>query len=355
MVNYNNEEYVDMIMVYGAAEGNAERARQIYFERFPNRQTPCQNTFLRLIQRARATGNVQPRHGHGGGRPQQMEVNVEEAILDMIDADPTTSTRQIAQQVEVSQSCVWNTLHRNGLYPYHFQRVQGLIPGDFPLRQQFCEWLLDSSNRDREFPTYVLVTDECCFTRDGVLNFHNYHTWTDENPHRIRQNKFQHRFSLNLWAGIVNNTIIGPFELPARLNGASYLHFLQETLPELLEDIPLAVRRNMWFMHDGCPAHFSRGVRDHLDTAFPQKWIGRGGFISWPPRSPDLNPLDFFLWGYMKGLVYATEVNTIGELRRRINNTAENLRQQFPRVSENWIRRAQLCVQVQGQHFEQLL
>lgn len=355
MVNFTNEEYVDMIMVYGAAEENAERARRMYLERFPNRQTPSRNTFLRVIQRGRETGKLQPKKGHGGGRPNQIEVNVEEAILDMADADPTTSTRQIAQQVEVSQYFVWNTLKKNGLHPYHLQRVQGLALGDYALRQQFCEWLLDRSNREREFPMYVLVTDECCFTRDGVLNFHNSHIWAEENPHRIRQNKFQHRFSLNLWAGILNNSLIGPFELPARLNGASYLHFLQEVLPQLLEDIPLAVRGNMWFMHDGCPAHFSRAVRDYLDTAFPQRWIGRGGFISWPPRSPDLNPLDFFLWGYMKTLVYATEVNTIDELRRRINTTVENLRQQFPRLTENWIRRAQLCVEMQGQHFEQLL
>ena len=197
--------------------------------------------------------------------------------------------------------------------------------------------------------------DECCFSRNGVLNFHNYHTWAEFNPHAIRQNNFQHRFSLNLWAGIVNNALIGPFELPRRLNGDSYLQFLQKTLPELLEDIPCAVRCNMWLMHDGCPAHFSRAVRDHLDVAFPNRWIGRGGFVSWPPRSPDLNPLDFFVWGYIKELVYATEVNSMDELRCRINAAAENLRQQFTMLSDNWIRRAQLCVDMQGQHFEHLL
>nr|XP_022908494.1 uncharacterized protein LOC111419849 [Onthophagus taurus] len=111
----------------------------------------------------------------------------------------------------------------------------------------------------------------------------------------------------------------------------------------------------MWFMHDGCPAHFSRNVRDFLDNAFRQKWIGRGGPIPWPPRSPDLNPLDFFLWGFMKDRVYATEVNTIDELRHRITAATEDIRPRFPRLSLNWIRRAQLCVEMQGQHFEHML
>lgn len=37
---------------------------------------------------------------------------------------------------------------------------------------------------------------------------------------------------------------------------------------------------------------------------FPDWWIGRDGPINWPPRSPDISPLDFFLWGYVKDIVY---------------------------------------------------
>ena len=41
---------------------------------------------------------------------------------------------------------------------------------------------------------------------------------------------------------------------------------------------------------------------------FANKWIGRGGPIAWPARSPDLNPLDFHLWGHLKSIVYATSI-----------------------------------------------
>ena len=50
---------------------------------------------------------------------------------------------------------------------------------------------------------------------------------------------------------------------------------------------------------------FSCFVTDVLNERFPDAWIRRGGPIPWPRRSPDLSPLEFFLWGYIKNIVYA--------------------------------------------------
>src|SRR5258705_3354060 len=100
------------------------------------------------------------------------------------------------------------------------------------------------------------------------------------------------------------------------------------------------VRQRMWFLHDGAPAHFSRAVRDFLDAAFPHRWIGRGGPIAWPPRSPDLTPLDFFLWGHVKSLVYATAVETQEELTARIIAACEDVQRTpgiFERVRQNMV------------------
>jgi hypothetical protein len=65
--------------------------------------------------------------------------------------------------------------------------------------------------------------------------------------------------------------------------------------------------RDMWFQHDGAPAHFSAQTQQHLNTQFPDRWLGRSGPVSWPARSPDLNPLDFFLWGHLKETVYSVQ------------------------------------------------
>jgi len=68
----------------------------------------------------------------------------------------------------------------------------------------------------------------------------------------------------------------------------------------------------MYYQHDGAPPRFSQVVRQYLNYKFPNRWIGRGGAQNWPPRSADLNPLDYDVWGYMKAMVY-----TQGEHERR--------------------------------------
>lgn len=118
-----------------------------------------------------------------------------------------------------SHSLVWRTLHNNGMYPYHFQRVQELIPAEFNPRERFARWFM---NKNIEFPKYVLFTDEATFTRGGVFNTHNFHMWQKEDPHVVHQSNYQHRYSVNVWAGIVGNNLVGPYVLPQRLTGDVY-------------------------------------------------------------------------------------------------------------------------------------
>jgi hypothetical protein len=66
---------------------------------------------------------------------------------------------------------------------------------------------------------------------------------------------------------------------------------------------------------DGAPAHWAREVREWMNEQFGGKWIGHGGPIEWPPRSPDLTPPDYFLWGYFKDKVYAKESSTLEGLK----------------------------------------
>jgi hypothetical protein len=72
-----------------------------------------------------------------------------------------------------------------------------------------------------------------------------------------------------MWAGTGGDCLIGPRVLPHRLTGNHYQDFLLHYLTKLLEDVPLAVRAGMWYMHDGAPAHFSRAVQDVLNNIYP--------------------------------------------------------------------------------------
>jgi hypothetical protein len=69
-------------------------------------------------------------------------------------------------------------------------------------------------------------------------------------------------------AGIIGDLLIGPYEPLPRFSGASYLHFVRDELPQLLEDVPLAKRQTVQFIHDGAPVHFAHDVNQFLDSHY---------------------------------------------------------------------------------------
>ena len=128
-------------------------------------------------------------------------------------------------------------------------------------------------------PRQIFFTDECRYIRDTILNSRNSYVWDNENLHAQHAHGSQQRFGINVWAGMVDDRLTGPYFLPVRLTGHSYLTFLQEVLGKLLEDESLDIRRRLWFQNDGAPIHFAGAIRDHLTTYFGQRWKGRHGPI----------------------------------------------------------------------------
>lgn len=270
--------------------------------------------------------------------------------------DPGRSIRFISDKTNVKRSTVHNVLKSENLHPYHFTPVQHLHEGDAERCLEFCRWIINQNERDNTFCARILFSDESLFTREGLFNTHNMHYWAEENPFLIRERSFQVRWKLNIWAGIVGNEIIGPCVLPNRVGGNDYADFLEENLPNLLEDFPLNIRRTMWFQHDGAPPHNSRRVRNYLDTQFPNSWIGRGGPVAWPARSPDLNPLDFFLWSFLKSFIYQDPVESLEELEEKLHCAVGNITPEMLQLTQqSLIHRANACIQMAGLHFEHIL
>lgn len=208
---------------------------------------------------------------------------------------------------------------------------------------------------DRQILSRILWTDEATFNSNGVVNRHNMHYWSRTNPHWMREVQNQGRWSINVWVGILGGRIIGPFIFNNHLNGDSYLQFLRYELPILLEEVPLYIRQRMLFQHDGCPAHFAVNVRDFLNTTYPDKWIGRGSIFPWPPRSPDLTCLDFYLWGRVKDIVFTVKPTTRDNLIERIRNCLQTLSMaEVETAVLSTQERMQKCIENDGKQFEHL-
>ena len=96
----------------------------------------------------------------------------------------------------------------------------------------------------------------------------------------------------------------------------------------------------MWFQQDGATCHTACETMESLREKFPGRVISRNGDRNWPPRSSDLSPCDFFLWGFVKSRVYAYKPQTIPELKAEIGRViGETEPQLCGNVIENFVKR----------------
>jgi hypothetical protein len=111
-------------------------------------------------------------------------------------------------------------------------------------------------------------------------------------------------------------------------------------------------------MQDSAPAHFSRAARDVLSNTCHGRWLGREEHTAWPPRLPNLNPLNFYLWKELKPLVYAAPVDNEETLHHSITDACQAICI-YPAISEQMLRsmikRVEACIGFHGGYFEHSL
>lgn len=168
-----------------------------------------------------------------------------------------------------------------------------------------------------------------------------------------------HPQKVTVWCGFWAGGVIGPyfFENEAgdavTINGARYRVMLQDFLWQQLDDFD---EEDVWFQQDGATSHTAGETIQLLHTRFPARVISRFGDQNWPPRSCDLTPLDFFLWGYLKSKVYVNHPQTIPDLKEEIRRCIEEIGPELCRnVIQNFVKRADTCRQSRGGHLEGIL
>ena len=95
-----------------------------------------------------------------------------------------------------------------------------------------------------------------------------------------------------------------------------------------------------------------------LNERFIQRWIGRGGVndtnIPWSPRSPDLTPMDFILWGYIKKLVYTKNYQDLEQLKNAIVAAFQLVTgEMVTSALANFVKRLNSVVEANGCHIEE--
>lgn len=276
---------------YGDNTRSYQEVCNLFNARYPNKHI-TKSTVCKTLRRYQETGtnNSMPRTG----RPKtatddESKINV----LLQIEESSKVSTRQLATNTVISQKSVRNILKEEKYKPYKINYTQELFGNDPFRRMEFAEIMTDKINQNPGFAHKILFTDEATFCLSGQVNRQNSRVWSRENPHWMAERHTQYPEKLNVWAGILGTNIIGPFFIDGNLTGQKYLDLLREQIIPQIEDIYENINE-IWYQHDGAPPHCSREVLEVLNQRFPERWIGRGGTLEWPPRSPDITPLDFF-------------------------------------------------------------
>jgi hypothetical protein len=337
---------VRIVRLYSECGENASETVRLFQEEFPD-DSMSVPTVIRINRNFDETGDVKDRARSGRPRTGRSEENQFDVAIRIVQS-PEKSTRQMSAETGIPPTTVRRILKKDlNLRSYIPQMVPELIDDDGDRRVQFAEEWIRQMNNNPDFWKLVSWSDEAIFKLNGHVNRHNNVTWTDTNPRRVIDRPFQSP-GVMVWAGVLNDRLIGPFFFDDQtITGDRYLEMLQnEMWPEIADHSDID---SIFFQQDGAPPDYKLNVREWLDETFGGRWIGRRGLIEWPPRSPDMTPLDFWLWGYLKQLVYAHKPRTINELKQLIREKMnEILPEMIAYVCESVTRRMQRCIELNG-------
>jgi len=106
------------------------------------------------------------------------------------------------------------------------------------------------------------------------------------------------------------------------------------------------------FQQDSAPAHRARDTIQLLQRETPD-FIGPD---LWPHNSPELNPVDYKIWGVMQQQVYESQINSVDELKQCLHDVWHGVQQHIIELAvSQWRQRLTACVHAHARHFEHLL
>ncbi|GFW88091.1 putative transposable element [Trichonephila clavipes] len=206
---------------------------------------------------------------------------------------------------------------KNNLVALHFKYDQA--------RGRFVEWAQNEIAVVPDFHKQILFSDEAHFWLNGYVNKQNCRIWSEANPQVPQVTVHGDRY----------RAIITNFFIPELDN-----YDVQE----------------LWFQQDGATCHTARATINVLKDTFGDRLNSRFGPVNWPPKSCDLTPLDYFLWGYVKSLVYADKPKTLDHLEDNIHSVTADIRpQMLEKVIENWTSRLDYIRASRGSHMPEII
>lgn len=319
---------------------------------FPGRNWKVRTVSYFLKHLRETNGSLDSKPGRGRKRSARTQRNILQVseIVENSPSEVTVSSRKIAKATRIKRSSIRRILKYDlTLRPFKKIYCQMLTNDVKQKRLQRCQELLRRF-RSRQEIRKIWFTDEKIFSLRQPKNSQNNRVYSSvEKKNQIPLNRllvprqhFANSVMVSLGVSTAGKTRI--YFLQNSINSAVYqTEILSLMLPEI-EDISL----DYIFQQDGAPAHTSQATIQFLRENCP-------AFIeppNWPPNSPDLNPVDYTVWGVLESMVYENGVpRDIEQLKERINLCWQRFPQQTITSAINqWRRRLQAVVNNHGGH-----
>ncbi|GFV32840.1 putative DD41D transposase [Trichonephila clavipes] len=209
---------------------------------------------------------------------------------------------------------------------------------DHQARHRFIEWAQNEIAVVPDFHKRILFSDEAPFWFNCYVNKQNCRIWSEANPQVYVETPL-HPEKLTVWCALWAGGIIGSYFFKndeghnVTVTDDRYRAMITNFFTPELNNHDA---QELWFQQDGATCHTVRATIDLLKDTFGDRLISHFGPVNWPPRSCDLTPLEYFLWGYVKSLVYADKPQTLDHLEGNIRRVIADIRQQMlEKVIEN--------------------
>ena len=339
--------------------GSVTMVQREFAKRFglkPRDSRPSSATIRRAQANAHSLGLATlPKSGRD--RDARTEENVSR-VLQSIEENPQTSQRRLSNHHNLSQPTINRILKEAKFHPYRLRVVHSMNEEDYENRVDFANEMLSQLDRDRNFFKRILFSDEATFHTCGGVNKWNTRYYSHSDPNFTIE-KPLHSPKFCVWVGVTWDRVFGPYFFTddkgayTNVDGLGYRRMLENWLYPQLQGFEPFEEGSLFFQQDGATPHTSKIACDYLRQIFPGKLISRRGDINWPARSPDLTPLDYWLWGDVKSKVYTAPIASLSELRTRIE---EEIGRISAATRQNAIggfgSRLQLLLEVAGKHIE---
>lgn len=314
----------------------------------------------KLLKKIDEHGSISRIAGTGRRRSVRTDENVEavaKLVLSQEEKPHSHRTvRQISRELSIPRSSVHDIIKKDlRLKCFKKTEAQELTTANKLARLDRSKRLL------KKYPAHMVdfiwFSDEKLFTIAAPSNSQNDRVYVhsgvkkrDVSGTRLLRTRptFSKSIMVTVAVSVLGCTSIHFLEPGVKINGEYYRGKVLQKM--LLPEIRRISGADCFvFQQDSAPAHRAAATVELLKKETPD-------FISpdlWPPNSPDLNPVDYSVWGILQEKVYSTRIVDLEDLKQRLLTEWENLDHGIIIASiRQWRRRLLACVKAHGGHFE---